>query len=179
MAATQQPRSAHDLGLTIDGVNHLTLPVRDHERARAFYVELLGGEVTREPMWENVRLGRSNSTALAVRVCEGVELDLFYQPFGIAQPDQEHPHHAFYVQSPAELDGFRDRLEAAGIPTALITRQQPAPAASEACPAELHFNDPDGNHLQIDCRAYPFGERVGTSLDPWDLHFSWRDWPRR
>ena len=69
MADVGQPRSADELGLTIEGVNHLTLPVRDHERARAFYVELLGGEVSREPSWEGVRAGRSNSTALAVRPC--------------------------------------------------------------------------------------------------------------
>ena len=42
------------------------------------------------------------------------------------------------------------------------------------------FNDPDGNHLQIDCRGYPFSEHVGVaSFDPWDLQYSWRDWPAR
>ena len=51
MAAIEQPKSAEELGLTIDGINHMTLPVRDHDRARKFYVELLGGEVTREPSW--------------------------------------------------------------------------------------------------------------------------------
>jgi catechol 2,3-dioxygenase-like lactoylglutathione lyase family enzyme len=178
MAATQEPRSADELGLEIDGVNHLTLPVRDHEKARKFYVELLGAEVRREPSWDSVRAGRSNSTALAVRICEGAELDLFYQPFGMAQPDQEHPHHAFFVQSAEELDAFRQRLEATGVPTATLTRQQPAPRAGESCRVELHFNDPDGNHLQIECRSYPFSERVGTSVDPWDLQYAWRDWPK-
>jgi len=178
MAATQEPRAADELGLTIDGVNHFTLPVRDHEKSRRFYVELLGGEVRREPSWDSVRAGRSNSTALAVRICEGAELDLFYQPFGMAEPDQLHPHHAFNVQSAQELDAFRTRLEATGVPTALITRQPTTPKAGESCAVELHFNDPDGNHLQIDCRSYPFGDHVGVaSFDPWDLQYSWRDWP--
>jgi catechol 2,3-dioxygenase-like lactoylglutathione lyase family enzyme len=179
MAATQEPRTADELGLVIDGVNHLTLPVRDHDRARQFYVELLGGQVTREPNWDSVRAGRSNSTALAVRMCEGAEFDFFYQPFGMAAPDQLHPHHAFNVQSAEELDAFRARLESTGVPTALITRQSGA-KAGESCAVELHFNDPDGNHLQIDCRSYPFGDKVGVAaFDPWDLEYSWRDWPRR
>jgi len=179
MAATQEPRSAEELGLTIDGVNHFTLPVRDHEKSRRFYVALLGGEVRREPSWDSVRAGRSNSTALAVRMCEGAELDLFYQPYGMAQPDELHPHHAFYVQSAEELDAFRARLEATGVPTALFTRQATDLKAGEPCRVELHFNDPDGNHLEIDCRSYPFSEQVGVaSFDPWDLHYPWREWPK-
>jgi catechol 2,3-dioxygenase-like lactoylglutathione lyase family enzyme len=178
MTATQEPRSAEELGLAIDGVNHLTLPVRDHEKARKFYVELLGSEVRREPSWDSVRAGRSNSTALAVRICEGAELDLFYQPYGMAEPDQLHPHYAFYVQSAEELDAFRTRLEGTGIPTALITREQAK--LGESCAVELHFNDPDGNHLEIDCRSYPFGDSLGVaSFDPWALQYSWQDWPRK
>src|SRR3954452_587979 len=121
MAENQEIQSATELGLIIEGVNHLTLPVRDHDRARAFYVDLLGGQIVMEPNWDRVREGRSNSTALGVQICEGADLDLFYQPFGMAQPDQEHPHYAFYVQSAEELDIFRERLKASGTPTALIT----------------------------------------------------------
>jgi len=180
MAAIQEPRSAEELGLSIEGVNHFTLPVRDHEKARKFYVELLGGEVRREPSWDSVRAGRSNSTALAVRMCEGAELDLFYQPYGMAQPDEEHPHHAFYVQSPEELDAFRARLEATGVPTALVTRHKdPTPQPGDPCLAELHFNDPDGNHLQIHCRNYPHREAINVGPpDLWDLQYPWRDWPK-
>ena len=178
MAASQELHTAEELGLTIDGVNHFTLPVRDHDRSRKFYIELLGGEVRREPSWDSVRAGRSNSTALAVRMCEGAELDLFYQPFGVALPDQLHPHHAFSVQSAAELDAFHARLASTGVPTALITRQTGL-QAGETGAVELHFNDPDGNHLQIDCRSYPFGAQVGVAaFDPWDLQYSWRDWPK-
>lgn len=175
----QAPRSAEELGLTIDGVNHFTLPVRDHVKARKFYVELLGGDVTREPDWERVRAGQSRSTALAVRICEGVELDLFYQPYGAGAPDQAHPHHAFYVQSPEELDAFRARLEASGVPTKLLTRRQPAPKPGEPTSVELYFNDPDGNHLEIDCRNYPFreGMHVGP-FDQWDVAYMWSQWPK-
>ena len=108
MTATQGPRSAKELGLKIDGVNHLTLPVRDHEKSRKFYVEVLGAEMRREPSWDSVRAGRSNSTALAVRICEGAELDLFYQPFGQAQPDQEYPRHGFFVPRSARGDRRTD-----------------------------------------------------------------------
>lgn len=179
MAGATEPRSAADLGLAINGVNHFTLPVRDHDKARKFYVEILGGEVTREPNWDMVRAGRSNSTALAVRVCEGVEMDLFYQPHGMGAPDQAHPHHAFYVQLPEELDAFRARLESEGVPTILVTRQQtPPPQPGEPCSVELYFNDPDGNHLEINCRNYPFreGMHVGP-FDQWDVAYAWREWP--
>lgn len=180
MAGNTEPRSAAELGLTIEGVNHFTLPVRDHDKARKFYVEMLGGEVTREPSWDSVRAGRSNSTALAVRMCEGVEFDLFWQPYGMGAPDQEHPHHAFYVQSPEELDAFRARLEAEGVPTILVTRkQESAPRPGESCNVELYFNDPDGNHLEIDCRNYPFRADVHVGpFDPWITEYSWRDWPK-
>jgi catechol 2,3-dioxygenase-like lactoylglutathione lyase family enzyme len=180
MATTQEPKSAKDVGLTIEGVNHFTLPVRNHDKARKFYVEILGAEVRREADWASVKAGRSRSTAMAVRMCEGVELDLFWQPFGAGAPDQEHPHHAFYVQLPEELDAFRARLEATGVPTFLVTRQQePAPKPGDPCSVELYFNDPDGNHLEIDCRNYPFRPDIHVGpFDPWLTEYSWRHWPK-
>jgi catechol 2,3-dioxygenase-like lactoylglutathione lyase family enzyme len=180
MAATEQPRSAKERGLKISGVNHFTLPVRDHDKARKFYVDLLGSEVRREPDWARVKAGQSNSTALAVRMCEGVEIDLFYQPDGMGAADQEHPHHAFHVQSPEELDAFRERLEATGVPTILVTRkQEPRPVVGELVSVELYFNDPDGNHLEIDCRSYPFGDGVHVGpFDPWITAYWWHQWPK-
>jgi catechol 2,3-dioxygenase-like lactoylglutathione lyase family enzyme len=168
------------LGLTISGVNHFTIPVRDHGKARKFWVELLGGEVRREPDWESVRQGRSNSTAMAVRMCEGMELDLFYQPYGQGTLDQAFPHNAFWVQAPEELDAFRDRLEASGTPTVLTTpATDNAPKVGEAVLVEMHFRDPDGNPTEIACRNYPFNEQVKIgSFDQWDTAYLWRDWPR-
>ncbi|MPZ14877.1 MAG: hypothetical protein GEU73_10735 [Chloroflexi bacterium] len=180
MAATSEPRNAAELGLTIEGVNHFTLPVRDHDKSRAFYVMLLGAEVRREPNWESVRAGRSNSTALAVRLCEGVEMDLFHQPFGMGEPDQFHPNHAFFVQSPDELRAFRSMLESNGTPTVLVTQQTDRELqAGTSCQAELHFRDPDGNHLEITCRSFPFGDdvRIGPP-DLWDTVYDWRSWPK-
>jgi len=178
LAATSNPRPAEELGLTIEGVNHFTIPVRDHDKARKFWVELLGGVVRREPDWESVRKGRSNSTAMAVRMCEGMELDLFYQPFGQGEPDQAYPHNAFWVQAPQELDEFRTRLEGTGVPTVLMTRQVD-PAPGQPCTVELHFRDPDGNPVEIACRNYPFREGVHVGpFDRWQIAYLWRDWPK-
>ena len=180
MAATSEPRSAAELGLTIEGVNHFTLPVRDHDKSRQFYVRLLGADVRREPNWESVKAGRSNSTALAIRLCEGVEMDLFWQPYGMNAPDQFHPNHAFFVQSPEELRAFKQLLDESGARTLLVTEATGRELkVGEPCQAELHFRDPDGNHLEITCRNYPFGDEVQVgSLDLWDTVYDWRSWPK-
>jgi len=180
MAATSNPRNAADAGLTISGVNHFTLPVRDHEKSRQFYINILGGEVTREPNWDSVRAGRSNSTAMAVLLCEGIDFDLFWQPFGMGAADQYHPNHAFYVQSADELKAYKGLLEETGVPTVLVAREPTADLKTgDECFVEMHFRDPDGNHLEIDCRSYPFGEEVQTGeIDLWDTNYSWREWPQ-
>ena len=178
MAVTAEPKTATDLGLTIEGVNHFTIPVRDHDKSRQFYVSLLGGVVRREADWTNVRAGRSRSAAMAVRMCEGMELDLFYQPFGMPAPDQEHPHFSFWVQTAGELDAYKAALETTGVPTALVTGAE-APKLGDDVEVQLRFNDPDGNHLSIDCRHYPFRQGINVGgYDPWDLTYDFRAWPR-
>ena len=178
MAEAGELRTAEELGLTIEGVNHFTIPVRDHAKARQFYVDLLGGIVRREPDWTRVRAGLSNSAAMAVRMCEGMELDLFYQPYGAGAPDQAYPHTAYYVQAPEELDAYRQRLTASGVPTVLVTRQE-NPRPGERVEVEMHFRDPDGNPVEIACRSYPFSSEIKVgAFDLWELAYAWRDWPR-
>ena len=93
--------------------------------------------------------------------------------------DQSHPHFAFTASTPADLDAFLDRLRQFDIPfSGPLTRiRPPAPALGTPVSVEVYFNDPDGNHLEIDCANYPFYEGMHMGrCDRWDLYYSWRDW---
>lgn len=179
MAVAQEPQSATRLGLTIESMTHFAIPIRDHEKARKFYGEVLGGIVRREPDWDRVREGRGQGAFLGVEMCDGVMFDLWQQPYGMGEPDREHPHHAFSVQTPEQLDAFRAKLEAWGTPTVLATRADPPPRPGEACSVELHFKDPDGNSYRIECAAYPFRPDIQVGVfDPWALYYPWPAWPK-
>jgi catechol 2,3-dioxygenase-like lactoylglutathione lyase family enzyme len=181
MAATAR-RSAADLDLKIQRLNHFTLPVRDHEVARRFYCDVLGAKVVHDVDWSGVKAGRNRSTALGVKLFDapGV-LDLFSQPFGQPPTDASHPHFAFMVENPEELDRFADRLRAFSVPFVgpLTRRNKESLRPGDRVPVELYFNDPDGNHLELNCSQYPYSEGMHVGpYDRWELLYSWRDWRR-
>ena len=66
-----------DAPLHIRAVSHLTVPVKDRYRAARFYVAVLGAEAHHESAPDNVKAGRSRSLQVGVRVCPGLEVDLF------------------------------------------------------------------------------------------------------
>jgi catechol 2,3-dioxygenase-like lactoylglutathione lyase family enzyme len=176
MAATSERRSAADRDLRIHSLNHFTLPVRDHNVARKFYVEVLGGIPVMEARWDNVAAGRTRSTSLNVKLFDDAgELDLFYQPWGQQSPDQMHPRWAFNVRDAQQLDDFIGRLQAAGVPHILVAEQEAAQGTEVR--VSIFFRDPDQNQLELTCAAYPFrgGITVGK-FDPSLQYYRWADW---
>jgi catechol 2,3-dioxygenase-like lactoylglutathione lyase family enzyme len=182
-SASRTRQSAADRDLKIQHLDHFTLPVRDHAVAKRFYVDVLGAKVVHDVDWAGVKAGRNRSTALGVKIFDdhGV-LDLFHQPFGQPLTDQSHPHFAFTAPTPAVLDAFMARLREFEIPySGPLTRiRPPAPPIGTPVSVEVYFNDPDGNHLEIDCADYPFYEGMHMGpYDRWDLYYSWRDWSQK
>lgn len=176
MAATAERKSAADRDLRIQCLNHFTIPVRDHNVARKFYTEVLGGVVAKEPNWEGVRAGRNRSSSLNIKLFDGEgELDLFWQPWGQNALDQLYPHWAFALKSAAQLDEMVTRLDRANVPHVLMT---PKPAKDgEQVRVSLFFRDPDMNQIELVCEGYPFraGIHVGT-FDPTVQYYRWADW---
>jgi catechol 2,3-dioxygenase-like lactoylglutathione lyase family enzyme len=114
------------------------------------------------------RMGRppdeaARGTHISVVFDGGPRLDLF--EYGEGQPPAlaDHPHLAFEV-SPAELLTWRDKLEAAGVPTDGPRRLGPRGQAS------LYFNDPSGNHLELTALGFtgplPVGAPTMSKLLP-------------
>jgi catechol-2,3-dioxygenase len=129
-----------DAPLHIRSVSHLTIPVKDRYKAARFYVVVLGAEVHHESAPDNVKMGRSRSLQVGVRVCPGLEVDLFEQDYGQPTWDQSHPHLALDVPT-EDLDRWAAHLKKWRVPFfGPMTRGQSGSG-------EIYFNDPDGNNL--------------------------------
>ncbi len=176
MEAISGRRSATERELAIQALAHFTLPVRDFNVGHRFYVDVLGGEVTKEPDVAPSGGGGSFGGHMAVQMFNGEgHLVLYRQPWGQPLPDQIHPRRALSVASPKKLDEIIRRLGAAGVPCVLATPR--SAAAGEPVAATAYFRDPDGNQLAVVCARYPFGPavHVGT-FDPWTLIYPWTAW---
>jgi len=93
--------------MTLEALDHLTLPVADLDQAEAFYVTLLGARLIR-------RIGVTPERHTALQLGDGPELHLFESPGLKRQPPRPHPHIAFRVDHD-HLDAFRARLLEAGV----------------------------------------------------------------
>ncbi|MGV1047989.1 MAG: VOC family protein [Solirubrobacterales bacterium] len=122
----------------IDGVDFITLPTEDFERAVEFYGDVLGLE-------ESIRYGampgvefETGSLTLAV---------LESSAFGIEFAPHTHPV-AFHVE---DVEAARAELESRGVEFLADTLD------SGVCHM-AHFRDPDGNVLMLHSRYLPRGE---------------------
>ena len=122
---------------------HVGIPVSDLQRAKAFYVDVLGLEVT-EPE-------RESSPTAPVRLhCgsapdPGQQVILFKRQTPVAPrtPDDDgHTHQAFVV-TPEEFDVALERFQEMG-----ILHRGPI-VWREGRARTLYFFDPDHNYLQL------------------------------
>ena len=159
-----------DCPLHIRGLNHLTMPVKDRYRAARFYVVVLGGEIHHESAPDRVQKGLSRSLQVGVRMAPGLELDLFEQDYGQPGWDQSHPHLALDT-SAEDLEKWAEHLRRWKVPfVGPITR-----AGTKG--AELYFNDPDGNHLEIHCSNVPDRSSFAVGIYDKQLCVHKEAWP--
>ncbi|HVO52880.1 MAG TPA: VOC family protein [Solirubrobacterales bacterium] len=124
-----------ELTNAIDGVDFITLPTQDFERAVEFYGGTLGLE-------ESIRYGEMpgiefETGSLTIAVLES-------EAFGITFSPHSHPV-ALHV---ADVAATREELETRGVEFAAETMD------SGVCHM-AHFRDPDGNVLMLHSRYAP------------------------
>jgi catechol 2,3-dioxygenase-like lactoylglutathione lyase family enzyme len=137
MTMTEQEldRSAHALKgpLKLTDFAHLSLPCRDLEEGKRFYVEVLGG-----------KLELSVPTYAAVEIA-GVRIGLGTVGCSFIAPRSEYPHLAFFV-SADEMLYMRRWLTACGVPiTRLWTRT--------GVEGLMFFRDPSANLIELFCKS--------------------------
>ncbi len=139
----------------LGGLDHITIPVHDLEVARQFYCDVLGAAFVMRVDDETFkRFGRPAAAnggegSHHISVCFGsrTRVDLFLQHTGQPPASAGHPHYAFEVP-PRDLLKWHARLLAKGIPTEGPLQLGPPGQAS------LYFNDPFGNHLELECMGF-------------------------
>lgn len=139
----------------IKAIDHITIPVHDLDEARRFYCDFLGGAfLARVDNDFFRRVGRpvyaeNTQGVFHISTLFGgpTRVELFQQNYGQAAAAQGHPHYAFRVR-PRDLPKWKARLEARGIPSDGPLQLGPPGQAS------LYFNDPFGNHLELECMGY-------------------------
>jgi catechol 2,3-dioxygenase-like lactoylglutathione lyase family enzyme len=115
------------VALRVKGIQHLNLQVADLARARAFYTELLGFEVSfakGDTIWLDAGgdlLGLSEGDVPAARSFE---------------------HFGFMVDAPADVDRWTEQLRAHG-----VTPEKGPYDRSDG--RSVYFRDPDGHLLEI------------------------------
>ncbi len=121
----------------LNGLRHLALKVINMAASRAFYEGTLGMTVVWEPDPDNVYLS-SGLDNLALHQIPPEELAQYQRNRG-----QFLDHFGFIVPSPAEVDGWHDRLRGAG-----ATILKP-PARHRDGSVSCYVADPDGHAVQF------------------------------
>jgi len=125
----------------VTGVDFITVPTRDFEKASKFYVEVLGLE--RSKRWGQMPAGEFESGSLTIAVMQS-------DAFGLEFQRHSHPI-ALRVD---DVAAARAALEAQGVTFHADTID------SGVCHM-AHFSDPDGNSLMFHHRYAPKDARPG------------------
>jgi catechol 2,3-dioxygenase-like lactoylglutathione lyase family enzyme len=113
--------------LKVTGIDHVVLHVADLERARRFYIDLLGCTVAHESSWQSFLW------------CGGQQIALFQTRNGEdIHAGSELNHMALRLQT-GEYEEVKATLEAAGV-------QIHGRRGDDRC---IYFSDPDGHQLQV------------------------------
>ena len=119
----------------VTGIDFITVPTQDYEKADAFYADVLGLE--RSKRWGNMPAGEFENGTVTLAVMQS-------DAFGIEFSPHSHPI-AFQVD---DVAAAREALEAQGVEFA------PDSIDSGVCHM-AYFRDPDGNALMLHQRYAP------------------------
>ena len=121
--------------LNVTGVDFISVPTRDFEKADEFYGDVLG--LARSKRWGNMPAGEFETGSLTIAVMQSDAFGLEFQP-------HTHPV-ALHVE---DVHAARAELESKGVAFAAETLD------SGVC-YMAHFSDPDGNALMFHHRYAP------------------------
>ncbi|MDD9994808.1 MAG: VOC family protein [Chloroflexota bacterium] len=121
-----------EIQIKTTGIDHVVLWVTDLERAKRFYIDLLGMTVAHESDWQSFLWCGSEQVAL-FRVREGME----------TKGGIELNHMALRME-PESYEATKARLENAGV----HVHGRPG---DDTC---IYFDDPDGHGLQLLYKGY-------------------------
>jgi catechol 2,3-dioxygenase-like lactoylglutathione lyase family enzyme len=117
--------------LKVTGIDHVVLHVRDLEKAKRFYIDLLGFTIAHESSWQSFLSCGSQQVAL-FQMRDGSEI----------HAGSEMNHMALRLEG-GEYEEVKGILEAAGVSVH-------GRSGDDRC---IYFDDPDGHHLQVLTRA--------------------------
>ena len=123
--------------MKITGVDFITVPTRDFERASEFYGTVLG--LPRSARWGSMPAAEYETGTLTIAVMQSDAFGVEFQPHG-------HPI-ALHVD---DVAAARAELEARGV-------DFPAETMDSGVCHMAHFRDPDGNALMLHHRYAPRG----------------------
>jgi predicted enzyme related to lactoylglutathione lyase len=126
----------------VDGVDFITVPTRDYEKAREFYGGVLGLPFSKQ--WGSMPAGEFETGTLTIAVMQPDAFGLEFQPHSLPV--------ALHVP---DVEAARAGLEAQGIEFLGDTMD------SGVCHM-AHFKDPDGNALMFHHRYAPPGVGPGS-----------------
>jgi catechol 2,3-dioxygenase-like lactoylglutathione lyase family enzyme len=141
--------------------SHVSLPCRDLDEAKHFYVEVMGGELVVDvpPLFASVWL------------C-GVDIGFGTAGCSFVTPSNEYPHFAFFI-GPDELLRMKHWLTQCGIPTSNFWTRM-------GIEALMFVRDPSGNMIEFYCeRGFKGAEDLphgparghGTAVDIDKLYY--------
>ena len=116
-----------DLRIKTTGIDHVVLWVSDLERAKRFYIGLLGMEVAHESDWQSFLH------------CGGQQVALFQAREGDPVRTGAELNHMALRMEPSSYETVKARLEREGIQ---VTGRQ----GDDRC---IYFDDQDGHRLQL------------------------------
>jgi predicted enzyme related to lactoylglutathione lyase len=121
--------------MNVTGVDFITVPTRDFEKASEFYGTVLG--LPCSARWGSMPAAEFETGTLTIAVMQSDAFGIEFQP-------HTHPI-ALHVE---DVGAARAELEGQGITFAADTMD------SGVCHM-AHFRDPDGNALMLHCRYAP------------------------
>jgi catechol 2,3-dioxygenase-like lactoylglutathione lyase family enzyme len=132
--------------MTVQGLDHIVLRVKDPEATLRFYGDLLGLEKLRVPEWRAGKVGFPS-----VRVSAGTIIDLF--PAAQGTPGEGAPRnldHFCLVVAPEGWSGLLRTLQQAGVAPEGEPRQRWGARGSGT---SVYIRDPEGTQIELKC--YP------------------------
>jgi catechol 2,3-dioxygenase-like lactoylglutathione lyase family enzyme len=115
------------------GLRHVALNVRDVQKTRRFYCDVLGMQLEWMPDPDNVYLTSGQDNLAIHKMPEGA----------VTSGNQSIDHIGFIVRTPEDVDLWAERIRSHGIPFAAEPKTHRDGARS------FYFRDPDGLLIQL------------------------------